>query len=187
MGLLDLLKAAAGESSLHSRLGRWRQAVSDQIDSGVAVSTPADYINSKNSAQQAFVAQDNNIVVDQEINVRGITRPSVTVFQLTPGKTYHLIAHARFNTFSDQVQGVLALRWVDDSNANIPTTGPDAIASRHLPTTNTDVLSEDPVAEVIYTVPDTVAGSQVKLRCTSATGTATLPANGVSVTIVEIK
>lgn len=187
MSILDLLKAAKGEHSTESRIGRWRKAVSQAIDTGTAVSTPADYINSKNSGAQVGVAQDNNIVVDQEINVRGITRPSTTAFQLTPGKTYHLLAHARFNAFSDPVQGVLALRWVDDNDANIPTTGPDAIASRHLPATNTDNLSEDPVVDVIYTCPNTVAGSQVKLRCTSATGTATLPSNGVSVTIVEIK
>src|SRR3990167_9922076 len=177
MSILDLLKAAKGERSTEGQIGRWRKAVSLALDTGAGA--PADYIHSKNSAEQVGVAQDNNIVVDQEINVRGITRPSTTVFQLTPGKTYHLISHARFDTFSDPTTGRLVIRWVDDSNTNIPLVpNPDATASLHVPTTSTDNSnSADPVTEAIYTVPASPASaSLVKLRCTSATGTATLPA-----------
>src|SRR3990167_2390693 len=173
MSILDLLKAAKGERSTEGQIGRWRKAVSLALDTGAGA--PADYIHSKNSAEP--------VGGDQEINVRGITRPSTTVFQLTPGKTYHLISHARFDTFSDPTTGRLVIRWVDDSNTNIPLVpNPDATASLHVPTTSTDNSnSADPVTEAIYTVPASPASaSLVKLRCTSATGTATLPANAVS-------
>jgi hypothetical protein len=184
--LTDLLKAATGERSLFGKIGAWRLAVSQAAD---AASTPAQYINSKNSAEQALIGANTSIVVDSDINVRGITRPSSTAFQLTPGKTYYLHAHARFHTFSDPTGGELTVRWVDDANQNIPNAlvAPDAVASLHVPATNTDNESGDPVVDVIYTVPDSVLQSQVKLRCTAGTGTATLPANGVSVSIKEIK
>jgi hypothetical protein len=187
MGLLDLLKAAKGERSTDGRIGRWRQAVSLALDTA-GVGVPAQYINSKNSLAQAGITSGNSIVVDSDINVRGITRASVTAFELTPGKTYHLSAHATMDTFSDPVAGRLALKWVDDTNTAIPTTGPDAIAGIFVPTTSTDGITADPVLDVIYTVPAAPFSARlVKVYCSAAQGTATLPANGISVSIVEIK
>jgi hypothetical protein len=185
--LLDLLKAAKGERSIDGRIGRWRQAVSAALDVA-GVGEAAQYINSKNSGAQAGITSNNSIVVDSDINVRGITRPSTTAFELTPGKTYHLSAHATMDTFSDPVAGRLVLRWVDDTNTGIPTTGPDATTGIYVPTTSTDGIAADPVVDVIYTVPAAPFSARlVKLRCIAAQGTATLPANGVSVSIVEIK
>ena len=155
-----------------------------------SVASPAQYAHAKNSAQQAGVGAATNIVVDSDINIRGIVRPSTTAFELVPGKTYHLLAHGRFDTFSSGATGELTLRWVDDSNTNIPDpgTGPDATAALVLPTDNTGGASADQLVEAIYTVPASpVSARTVKVRCTAATGTAVLPANGMSVSIVEIK
>lgn len=187
MGLLDLLRNAGGEVSLRSSLGRWYLAVSQLLDQAAAASSPS-FIHSKNSSAQNSVGANTNIVVDQDINVRGITRPSSTAFQLEAGKTYHLIAHLTANTFSSGATGEIRFRWVDDNNANIPgPTSPDATAAVAIPTTGTGGEVADPIAEVIYTVPTgSVAKTQVKLRCTSSVGTATIPSNGVCVTIVEI-
>lgn len=184
MGILkDLLKAATGEASLHSRLGLWRQKVSEQLDAFVA---GAQYIQAKNAGEQAGVTQDSTIAVETDINARGITRPDAFAFQLTPGKTYHLIAHGRFTDFSDAAAGVLALQWVDDSNTAIPAV--TAPSSRHRPMTSTVTSSEDSVTEAIYTVPASPASaSRVKVRCVAGTGTATLVANGMSASIVEIR
>lgn len=186
--LLDLLKAAAGEASLHSRLGKWRQAVSNQIDSGSAA--PADYINSKNLNAHTPIAGGDNISVETDINVRGITRPDAYSFQLTPGKTYHMVFHARFTEFSDPATGRLSIRWVDDTGTFIPNPAdaPDPSPAEFYPLTSTDPKTSDPTEEVIYTVPlSPASASIVRLNCIAATGTATLPANGSSVTIVEIK
>jgi hypothetical protein len=111
--------------------------VSAQLDSGPGA--PADYIHSKNLNEQTTVDALDNIAVETDINVRGITRPDAFSFQLTPGKTYHLLAHGTFNTFSGDPAGDLTLRWVDDSNTNIPNpaTGPDATAALVIPTTGT--------------------------------------------------
>ncbi len=183
--LLNLLKQAAGEASLHSKLGFWRQKVSQALD---AASDPADFIHSKNgSGDQAGVTADTNIAVETDINVRGITRPDAFSFGLTPGKTYHLIAHGRFTTFDDAVSGAIVLQWVDNSNTAIPSPVP-ATSSRHRPMSSTVTASEDSVIESIYTVPASpAAASIVRVRCIASTGTATLPQNGMSVTIVEIK
>lgn len=186
MGILqDILRAAAGEATQHSWLGLWRRKVSEQLDNGSAA--PADYIQSKNgSGDQAGVAADSTISVDTDINARGITRVDAFAFQLTPGKTYRLLAHARFTNFDDAATGVIVLQWVDDSNVAIPTAVPGT-SSRHRPMSSTVTSSEDSVLEAIYTVPSAGAASRVKVRCIAATGTATLPQNGISVSIVEIK
>jgi hypothetical protein len=186
--LLDLLRAAKGEAPTESPLGRWRKKVSQALDSGAGA--PADYINSKNLSAQTLVDNPDNIAVETDINVRGITRPDAFSFQLTPGKTYHMVFHARFTDFTDPVTGRLSIRWVDDAGTFVPdpATGPDPSPAEFYPLTSTDPKTSDPTAEVIYTVPASPASASiVKVHCVASTGTATLPSNGSSVTIVEIK
>ncbi len=190
MGLLmDLLKAAAGQAALSSPLGNWRLAVSKALD---AESTPAQYLQVKNNAQQANVGQDVDVLLQSTIASSGIERAggvSEKEFVLTAGRTYHLLAHGFANTFDDPTGGRLLVKWVDANNASIPQTGPDSIGAEWRPTTNTEATSANQVAECVFVVPAgaTLAERTVHLRCTAATGTATIPSNGVTASIIEIK
>ena len=190
--LLDLLKAAASEASPLSKLGFWRQRVSAQVDSLASSSAPAQYLQVKNGAEQALVGLNVDILLQSTIASSGVERAggvSEKEFVLTAGRTYHLLAHGFANTFSDPTGGRLLVKWVDANNASVPQTGPDSIGAEWRPTTNTEATSADQVAECVFVVPAdaTLAQRTVHLRCTAATGTATIPSNGVTASIVEIK
>lgn len=190
--LLDFLKAAAGESSLHTKLGQWRQKISAQVDALAVTIEPAQYLQAKNNQAQAGVTADVDVLLQSTIASSGIDRAggvSEKEFVLTAGRTYHLLAHGFAQTFSADPDGRLQMHWVDANNAQIPTTGPDAIGAEWRPTSSTEVVSADPVCDVVFVVPAnaTLAERTVHLRCTAATGSATIPQNGVSATIIEIK
>lgn len=170
-------------------LGLWMlevQKLVGQLFSGGA-SAP-QYMNAKNQAAQVIAASATNVKFDTVIASRGITiLGGDEVFQLTQGKTYLLSARGRATGFATAATGRIQVRWVDENDANLPTSGPDAVPGEWIPPTNTTADSDDPVADLIYVVPSTVAGSRVKLRVTDAAGlAATIPSNGVQAYIVEI-
>lgn len=184
--LLGLLKSV--EKSLHSRWGAWAQAVSKELDSLSAASTPG-YIQAKNNALQAGVTTGTNILVQTTIANSGIDRAggiSEMEFELEAGKTYHLLAHGSALNFSDANDGQLSIRWVNGSDQAIPQS--DAPAALWRTVTDDSALSGDSVTDAIYEVPAaaTLAERRVHLRCNAATGTADIPSNGVTVTIIEI-
>lgn len=188
--LVELARSAAGEMIGRSRFFQWMMRVSQAADSAQSASAP-QYLQAKNNAIQAGVGVNTDILLGTTIASRGISRAggvSSIEFVLDAGKTYHLIAHGWAQGYSS-ADGRLQVRWVNGSNVNIPTAGPDAIAAEWRPMTATGTNdSSDPTCECIYPVPSnaTLAERTVHLRCTAATGTATIASNGVSATIVEI-
>src|SRR6185503_1857135 len=80
--LLDLLQAAAGESSLRSRLGRWRQEVSVALDSVASFITivqgggnplgDLDIVGTKRAgAPQIGIGLNSDVVLNNLIFTRG--------------------------------------------------------------------------------------------------------------------
>lgn len=183
--LLSLAKAISTERSLWSRLGRWIIAVSTTLDS----TTSRDYFQAKNSGNQANVGADTNILIQTTIASRGIDRAggiSEMEIELEAGKTYLLSAHGWAITFSDANDGQLSVRWVDGNNANVPVSGADAQSASWSTVTDDSALSGDSVTDAIFEVPAdaTLAERRVHLRCTGATGTATVVS--VQATVTEL-
>jgi hypothetical protein len=183
---IEMLTGVKGQTGLWSHLGRWMIFVSkaiDQVISAGGAGGAPQYYEGKNANPQAIGA-DTNIIVDQTIAQRGITKVSNTEFQLTPGKTYHLIAYARATTFSGATD-VVGFRWVNGLEQNVPLVG-DAVAGRLLPETSSSADSSLPYTDAIYTPTTTPGDNSVKLRAVNVSGSATIPANGVQITIIEI-
>jgi hypothetical protein len=183
--LLDLAKAISAEHSLWGRLGRWILAVSTTLDS----TSTRGYVEAKNDGDQLAVGAGTNILLQTTIANRNIDRAggvSEMEFELEAGKTYLLSAHGWATTFSDAVDGQLGIRWVDGNNASVPVGGSDAQAASWSPLTDDSAQSADPVTDVIFEVPAsaTLAERRVHLRCTTATGTATV--TSVQGTITEL-
>ncbi len=183
---IELLTGVKGQTGLWSHLGKWMIFISKAIDqvisAGGAGGAPQFY-EGKNANSQ-LIGGSTNIIVDQTIAQRGITKISNTEFQLTPGKTYHLIAYARATGFSGATD-FITFRWVNGQEVNIPLAG-DGVAGRLLPETSSSADSGLPYIDVIYTPTSNPGDNSVKLRATTVSGSATIPASGVQITIIEI-
>lgn len=178
--LLDLLKAAAGEGSLSSALGRWRQAVSQELE-------PLQYAYAKNSNAQAGITTNTRLILESNGLVSGIPRDpgSGEAWVLTEGKLYLLRGVGHFNTFSDAVNGALRIQWVDDTGTPLVSGTADCPGAFFYPTTNTGAQSSAAGVEILYR-PSTPTNATVSLRCTNATGTATMPQSAWSASLIEI-
>lgn len=196
MTLLDLLKAAAGEVSLHSRIGQWMLSVSTTADQSSAASFP-DYLNARRGgSDQAGIGLNNNVIYNFIGANRGIAYlADQGVAFLTRGKTYRISAHIGADTFSAGVNGSLTIQLVNGANIPlgpqvlVPGTGPmDSPKAVLVPPTSTSDNTGITTIDFIYQVPTnaTLDQTAVKMRCTAATGTATIRDGEGSLLIVEI-
>lgn len=185
---IEMLKMVASEIQLSSAFGRWMQKVSTLLDAGVSA---PQYLIAKRGGGLA----QNNVGLNTTIvpNILGESRgipydETQGLATLTPGKTYRLTGRLGATTFSDATGGRLAVRWVDGNNAALTSVTMDSPEASLVPDTGTGVEAENPCVEMIWTVPaDADAVSRiVKLRVTSATGTATIPSGLATIVIQEI-
>lgn len=181
--LLSLLKTAGSQLQLSSPLGKFLQKIAQSLVSS-GVSAP-QYGFAKISTPQA-INGTTNLLLDSQGLTRGIGYSTATgTWTLTPGKTYVLRGHGYADTFS-AVNASLKIQWVDDNNNPLTSGGPDCPPAQLYPMTGTGANSTEPVTEIVYTAPDTVAGRSVKLRVTALVGTANIPASGFTAIIQEI-
>ena len=81
MSLLDYLKAAAGEASLHTKLGQWRQKVSAALDASGSAGAADDVWNCPASVQvNGAVYVSGADTVDQADATAGSTKVPVIGF-----------------------------------------------------------------------------------------------------------
>jgi len=193
--LQDLLQAAAGEESTRSRIGRWRQRVSELIDGVASFGSFAELVavitTLARTADRIFVRAPGTIVVTPaspdvvdmaEIDSNGIAYESTTgIYTLSGDRYYHLLAHG--TELGGAPTATLELSWVNAANnAPLVASGP----ARFVPTTfATNDRASNPVAEAFL-----VSGSgvtQVKLRATAFGGANASLDDDFVVTIVEIR
>lgn len=183
--IFDLLKSSAGSAgSLRNAIGKWRQAVSEALDA----SASPQYAFGLGVSAQGAVGVNTDLEFEGVGLVNGIPRTvgNPDAWALTPGNVYMLRGIGFFDTFSDAATGVLNVEWVDSANNPLiagAIAGPNA---KFTPATGTDARSTSGALEFLYLCPVTPALTEVKLRVTSATGTANKPAEAWSVSIVQI-
>ncbi len=185
---IEMLKAVASEIQLSSAFGRWMQKVSVLLDAGVSA---PQYLIAKRGggSAQTLVGLNTTIVPNILGESRGIPYDETQgLATLTPGKTYRLTGRIGTTTFSDATGGRLAVRWVDGNNNALSSPTMDSPEASCVPDTGTGVEGENPCVEMIWTVPLTASVVEriVKLRVTSATGTATIPSGLATMVIQEI-
>lgn len=117
--LLDFLKAAAGEASLHSKLGQWRQKISvevDEISSSAALSPSYIEVVRRNSVQTiADLAAATVVIFDTTATLVGsdISYNATTgEFTLQPG-VYELDARLGFEGFDTAATDIAQFHWED--------------------------------------------------------------------------
>jgi hypothetical protein len=138
--LLDLLQAAAGEASLRTRLGAWRQAISQSVDSvaasvaplaasvsslaasvaslaasGSAALAATQYMQATQVGGNALVQLNTDLVLNTLAISRGIPYNPVTgIATLTAGRTYSLRASGTLVTFAGAgASAFFDITWVD--------------------------------------------------------------------------
>lgn len=134
--LLDLLKFATGQKSLHDPIGKWRQEVSRAID-GDQVGTGTGFVMATRAADQApaLVASTPTIVIFSSVRLaeNAITGAppgpiadneisydtSTGIFTLTPG-LYELHALVRFGTFATDATDFATFHWAASGALAVP-------------------------------------------------------------------
>jgi len=193
--LLDLLQAAAGESSLRSRLGRWRQEVSVALDSVASFITivqgggnplgDLDIVGTKRAgAPQIGIGLNSDVVLNNLIFTRGtgITYDFNTgIYTLAAGKIYELDASGPLDNFSSAAGGFMDIAWVD-AVTNVELFS--SISGIYKPSTNTGASSESARSRALFTSDVT---SQVKLRVIGASGTADVPTEWFGAIVKQLR
>jgi len=132
------------------------------------------------STDQTGIGGSTNLVFDDLQSSNGIPyNTSTGVFTLTAGKTYRLSFGADYLSFSNTTGGAVTTTWVD-AITNTPLTAWNALA--YPASLTTDAVASNNI-EMIYT-PST--NQTIRLRTTSATGTATMNANNNYAIVQEI-
>jgi len=173
--------AVASQFGLSSPIGQFVLNLAAVIDG--LTSSGADspqYYEAKNTVPQN-IGGVTNFHFDTATAARGITQPDNESFQLTVGKTYHLIFHGHADGFGG-VGDSIDFRWVDNNLTPIPQA--DSIKGVMRPATSTDASSNDGFVDCIYTVPP--GGDVVHVRVTDVTGSCVISSGSVQVSIIEI-
>ncbi len=175
------LKSLGSQVQLSSPLGYLLQKIVSGLSAIIAGGGAApQYYEAKNTVPQN-IAGLTNFHFDTATAARGISQPDNESFQLTVGKTYHLLFHGHADGFGG-VTDSLEFRWVNNSLTPIPVA--DSIKGVMRPATSTAASSNDGFADCIYTVPP--GGDVVHVRVTAVSGSATISAGSVQVSIIEI-
>lgn len=173
---IEYLKAAMGQVSIHSPLGRWMQKVSQELAGSVAAQDFA-IVKRVNDQGQIGVGDAIHFNVMGE-NQGGLTLDGGTgVITLNADTTYILRAEGALSSFSDANAGELDFQWTDAAGVALQSGGMDCGKSMMVPTTHTgggggSPLASNSVVEMIYRTGSTLASRQVKVTYTSGTGTA---------------
>lgn len=185
MSLLDYLKAAAGEVSLFSAVGRWMQAVSQSLDqvSGSGLSAP-DYGEAKMVTPQT-INGTTNLRLDGVGLVRGIAYdPSIGTWTLNAGSTYLLRGHGYADTWGSAADG-MKIQWVDDNNVVLQNSI-DCPPAQIIPPNSSGNNSIEPTTEFLYTAPAVLSGRRVKLRVTNLSGSCRIPGSAFTAIVQQI-
>jgi hypothetical protein len=114
MKLLDYLKAAAGESSLLSKLGIWRQKVSVAVEALDPAYIEVVRVNSVQTI--ADLAAQTTILFNSTASQRGLASISYNAatgeFTLQPG-AYELDARLGFEGFDTAATDIAQFHWED--------------------------------------------------------------------------
>lgn len=174
--LLDLLQAAAGEGSLRSRLGLWRQEVSAAIDgvesavaaivaSGSAALSATQFLQVTQTGGNALVQLNTDLVLNEISAQRGVPYDTTTgIATLTAGRTYSLRAGGSMVSFVGGAPPFFDITWVD-AVSNTPLV-PNAVGT-WIPVSDTANEAPSDAVEVVYT-PTT--NQTVKLRTVAGGG-----------------
>jgi hypothetical protein len=160
--LLDLLKAAAGESSLHGALGRWRRAVSSELDK--LLSSTFILVRRASTDQSVDFSAEDDVVLNSVVEDGGVAYDASTgVFTLEAG-LYELEFHGTWINFGTPDTTAATVQWVSHPTGAALETGLTTWV-----TSASSVKNEgsQPVAKVLYR---SAAGAQVKVKANAAGG-----------------
>ena len=181
---IELLTGAKGERSIWGLIGKWRLYISKQVDalvaSGGGTGGTKTYANAEMSSGGA--GQTLGPATDVKFNTSNGDipyAPATGLFTLAANKRYKLTGHFALSSYSGETIN-LGIEWVTSANTVVR----DGHGAFLTSGGNTNSLNVQPTAEVII---ETTAATQVKLRVTSAGGTATaLPGVGTYATVEEL-
>lgn len=169
MRLLDLLKSAAGEAAILTRLGRWRLAVSSLLD---ALSDPA-YIEVRRATSDQtvdFTAEDDvicNAVVTASTDALGNSRigydTATGVFTLNEAGLYELEFFGAWVNFGTPNVTAATAEWTDGAGTPLYT----GLLTWVRSSTSTANDGSQPTAKALYRA---AAGAQVKVRASGSGG-----------------
>lgn len=132
---------------------------------------------------QATVGANTDLVLNSAVAGNTIALDTATgIFTLKAGRTYLITACCGFSTFSDTTGGVATVEIVDGTSNTALVAGR---AATYAPPSNTAQVASNGTISLVYAV---AAGADktAKLRCTAATGTASLDVGRTSVTVVAL-
>jgi hypothetical protein len=144
-----------------------------------------DYLQAgRFTTTQPGVGVDTDLVFNSVTAQSGTSQISLNtttgVLSLKGGVTYNLTASPSFQIFSNTTTGFLVYQWVD-ATTNTPLI--DGISGAATPATLTNADSNQQLVSLVYT-PST--NQTVKVRVTSASGTASLRTNFTYITVTQI-
>ena len=179
MKLLDFLKVAAGEASLFSKLGIWRQKVSTTLDAHEAA-----YIEvvRRNSVQTiADLAAATTIVFDSTASQRGLASISYDSatgeFTLQPG-AYELDARVGCEGFDTVATDIAQFHWEDSLGFDL---GQGALGVSVPPASNQNLAAQPSVKAYL----DIIATTVVKLVSAGGQGGADVSV-GAHATVLKV-
>lgn len=172
--LLDFLKAAVGEASLHSRLGQWRQRISGVVDQ-IQTQQTRQYMQARRTIDQSFAAAGDVVLDDVPTSVGGLAYDTATgLWTLDADTTYELEFFGFFANFG-AAGDVVQTEWVDSTNTTLVTPFGATFGGYFTPGgLSTIGASNKPVSKVLY---HTGAVQEVvKIRVTNVTSTVDMQA-----------
>lgn len=160
--LLDFLKHAAGQASLHSPLGQWRQRVSAALDG--LTDGPYIEVRRATSDQSVDFSAATDIVLNTVAVDGGITYDTTTgVFTLDEAGLYELEFYGTWINFGTPDTTAATAQWVSHQGLPFPT----GLSTWVVSATGTQNMGSQPVAKVLYLAP---AGAQVKVQASGLGG-----------------
>ena len=175
--LRNLLKPVAAQISLQSPLGYFLQAVAAVLDAGGQAG--AHYLQAVRTSVQTITA-NQDVVMNEVRASSGIPYDTATgIATLGAGRVYRLEAFGTMQNFIGGTPSV-TLEWVDaDTNVALE---PNVLGTWFDQSNATSIASGNAVAVILPTAGE----RRVKLRCTSAGGSADITANNFTVLIEQI-
>jgi len=182
MRILDYLLAAKGERSVSGAIGVWRKKISQAVDDLQSSHPPQSgtFVQTEYTSAGAgqVLASGTNIIMDAPGFGNIAYNNTTGIFTLGPSTSYRLTAHFALVNYTGETTN-MGIEWVDAiTNVRLH---PDQGAFL-TPGTNTNNLNAQPTTETFHTTGS--AGQTVRLRVTSATGTATA-LGGLSYAMVQ--
>lgn len=176
--LLELLKAAGGEASLRSALGRWRKAVSSALDQ---LQDESYSIVRQTPFAASFATPTADVILNEEVVRVGsaVTYDDATGrWTLAASGLYELEFFGQFENFG-AVGDTAQIAWTDLANAELVAPTGSSLGTVFFPGTSTINASTKPVSRLLY--PTGAAAEQIKLRLTNLTSTGDLSAGSYAI------